>query len=320
MKTILPKNKKNPNNVGRLFRRSSADTKKRFKSITKSIIDLISEIPSQKINADTGNVVNSKLFSINENRYEYLVDALQLRLINEQMMLIIDEGLHDDFNRWYLQDYVIDSYAQGTAESVVNLQSIGGDEYNRTIDQVLSSQAYRDRLAFVTSRIFEDMQGFTENMRVDLARTLGDAMAAGDNPRNVAKKIRKRIGVNHSRAIRIARTEINQAHRRARWDESESASQQMGIKTRLMHISALIPGRTRASHAARHGHVFTRKEVEDWYQVDGNAINCLCTQVEVLVDKNGVPVDKSLVKRTTEEGKVFFAQFGTANRSTKKAA
>lgn len=312
--TILPKNKKNPVQTGRLERVSFADTRRRFKRITKDIMALLERIPRQKIDADTGEVV------VNQVVYEYLLDAFQLQRITEQIGLIINRDLTNEFGRWYLEPYVTDAYAQGTAESVINLQSIGGDEYGRTIEQVLSSQAYRDRILFTVTRVFELMEGFSEDMRVDLSRVLGEAMAAGDNPRSVAKKIRDRIGVNQSRALRIARTEISQAHRRARWQEAESASRQLGITTKMLHISALIApvngkGGTRATHAARHGRVFTRKEIEDWYQVDGNAINCRCSQVEILVDKKGNPIDESIITRTKKDGKEFFDTFGTGKKA-----
>ena len=100
------------------------------------------------------------------------------------------------------------------------------------------------------------------------------AVQSGENPRETAKRLRGRFVVSKSRAERIARTEITGALRRGRWDEARDAQDKFGIETRLIHYSALIPGRTRDSHAERHGRIVTIEEQAEWYEQDGNGINC----------------------------------------------
>ena len=289
------------------MRSTNAEIKRQMKVIQRGVLAAFNRIPRQLIDADTGVVVN-------QNIYQYQTSAIQLQqlsaFINDLIRsAMLPTGLPDD---WFIGEGVSQAYELGTGESVVNLGSLFGDQYGKTIDGVLLSGAYQDRVEFVVGRVFEEMEGFTADMRTDLARTLGNGMAAGDSPRVIARAVRKRVGVNQSRALKIARTEINQAHRRARWDESESSSQRLGLTTKLMHLSALIPGRTRRTHAIRHGRTYTRKEVEDWYQVDGNAIHCLCTQVEIQVDADGNVIDKGFARRVQEDGKVFFDTYGVA--------
>jgi hypothetical protein len=70
------------------------------------------------------------------------------------------------------------------------------------------------------------------------------------------------------------------SHRRARWDESDSARDDLGVFTRQLHLSAFLPT-TRVTHAARHGTLHTTTEQEEWYQIDGNAIHCYLPDTKV---------------------------------------
>jgi SPP1 gp7 family putative phage head morphogenesis protein len=121
-------------------------------------------------------------------------------------------------------------------------------------------------------------------------------MGLGQNPRVIAKSIRERIGVSQSRAATIARTEIPNALRQARMDETLSAQESLGIQTKEMHLSALSPT-TRPDHAARHARLFSIQEQKEWWARDANSINCKCSTVSVLVGDDGEPLTPSIIER-----------------------
>ena len=121
-------------------------------------------------------------------------------------------------------------------------------------------------------------------------------MAAGQNPRKIAKDIEQRVGVSTSRANRIAQTEIVGAMRTARRAEAQQAQTELGIMSKMMHLSALKPT-TRPSHRARHAHLYTIQEVADWYEIVPNMIACFCSQVEILVDEKGNPLSPGIIER-----------------------
>jgi SPP1 gp7 family putative phage head morphogenesis protein len=153
------------------------------------------------------------------------------------------------------------------------------------------------------------MQGFADQTATDLGRVLFEAVQSGENPRQTAKIIRERFGVSRSRAERIARTETTMALRRGRWDEAREQEQKLGMEVRLLHNSALIFGRTRATHARRHGKIVTIEEEAAWYAKDANAINCLCSQTEILVGKDGEPLfGQQLVERMQVERAKFLGE------------
>jgi len=56
-------------------------------------------------------------------------------------------------------------------------------------------------------------------------------------------------------------------------DEAEQTTADLGFRVMMLHLSALSPT-TRASHAARHGKLYTVQDVRIWYTQNANPINC----------------------------------------------
>ncbi len=249
-----------------------------------------------------------------DRTYEYLLDQFVLDDMNSYIAELINEMVMRAING---EPIVIGqaelAYQQSTASSVVSLAA-QTEAFRRTVEETLISAPYRTRVALVRARVFEEMRGFSDQLRTELARTLADGMARGQSPREIARTVRERIGVRaledgsttgaRARAERIARTEINVAHRRAIWEEDAQTNAE-GIRTRLLWFSALS-ATTRPTHASRHGRIYTRQEVADFYARDGNAINCKCTQVATLVDDNGKPLSGALPGKLQLQGRKFF--------------
>jgi SPP1 gp7 family putative phage head morphogenesis protein len=271
---ILPRNKKNPSNTGRILRRTDKIIKQRLLQAQRLVLARFNSIPFRIVDAETGAVVNREI------RYIYELDANLIAQTSEFIESIIEQFILENRSPdYFLNQAIEDAYQLGTGEAVINLGGIS-DDYNRSIAQVLSSPAYRSRLQFIQARSFETMVGFAGDTRADLARVLGEGMASGQSPRVIAKSVRQRFGVAKSRAERIARTEVNMAHRRAKWEESDSARDDLGVFTRELHLSALLPD-TRQTHADRHGTLHTTTDQEEWYQNPRNAINCYLPDTKV---------------------------------------
>ena len=151
------------------------------------------------------------------------------------------------------------------------------------------------------------MKGLTADVKRDMARVLTDGVGRGLNPRDIARNLTDQTGIEKRRANRIARTEVTTALRRAKWDEDQEANDLYGLKTLLVHISALSPT-TRHTHAVRHAHLYTNEEVRDWYSKDANSINCKCTQQSVLVDEEGKPIYPDTITKLKQEYKTMQAR------------
>lgn len=291
---ILPRNIEDPTGQDSRERRAMADFKSRLTRIQRGTLSILDSIPYQVV------TINAAELGINERVYRFELDESVLARINQELELLISAILLEGGERslWFMQAYVQPAYQQGTAQSVANL-TVQSAEYalaRPTLESVLLSDPYRRRIGLVRARVFEEMRGLTDYMRGDLGSTLARGMAAGQNPRVIAKDIRARIGVSQSRADRIARTEIPNALRQARMDETQDAQERLGIRTLEMHLSALSPT-TRPTHAARHATLHTIQEQREWWAISGQSVNCKCSTVSVLVGDDGVPLTPSIIDR-----------------------
>lgn len=262
---------------------------KRIKKVSQGYIQLLNRIPSEP-------VVNKK--------YQFDLDPNYLSIILRDGELMVDEVLLQggEFNNFFFNEYVSTAYERGTAQEYANLaqQSTAYAATQQSVATILLSEPYQLRMALVRARVFEEMKGLSAQVKADMARILTDGIARGLNPREVARNLNEQSGIEIRRANRVARTEITTALRRARMDEADEASEVLNLETRQVHISALSPT-TRPNHASRHGKIFTTDEQRDWWARDGNSINCKCSTVTILTDKEGRPYNDTLLNKLKEE-------------------
>lgn len=292
---ILPRNYQDPTGADALERRAMKDFARRMNKIGKAYKSALDKIPSSlAVNARYEYQLNPTILSIILNDASYLVDQVLL------------EG--GDYDLWFYE-YVDLAAEKGTGQAYANLsqQSPVYAAGRESLSAILISEPYQRRMALVNARMFEEMKGLSAEVKRDMARVLTDGIGRGLNPREVSRNLTMQIGIEKRRANRIARTEITTALRRAKWEEDQEASEFYGLKTKLLHISALSPT-TRHTHAARHAHLYTNEEVRDWYAKDANSINCKCTQQSVLVDEEGKPIYPDTITKLKQEYKTIQAR------------
>ena len=290
---VLPRSLSDPTGQDSRERRAMKDFDRRVNTIGKEVLRILGE--------QNYTVVTLNALEINASTYQFQLDQAILAGINSEIEricnLILLEGGENDL--WFMRAYVEPAYQQGTATTAANL-TVQSEAYaltKPTLDAILFSPPYRKRISLLAAREFELMQGFSGSLKNDLAQTLTRGMIAGQGPRQIAKDIEARTGVNKSRAERIARTEVTNAFRQARMDEAQAAQIDLGIKTKMMHLSALSPT-TRADHRVRHAHLYTVQEERDWYaNTPGASVNCKCSMTEVLVNEKGDPLSPSIIER-----------------------
>ncbi|MNJ10714.1 NAD(+)--arginine ADP-ribosyltransferase EFV [compost metagenome] len=235
----------------------------------------------------------------NAVRYEFRTLPSILAQLLDETSTLVDRIIGADSPRnWFTIGYVIPSYEKGTAAAWRNIgvQSTEYQALRPTLQSLLLSEPYQNRIGLIRAREFELMKGLASDVKMGLSQQLTAGLAQGIGPQQIARNITAQTGIEERRAERIARTEINQALRTARMDETQDASTRLGINVRVLHISALSPT-TRATHAARSGQIFTVEQERDWFGEDANAINCKCTTSEVLVNDKGEPLSPGLIAR-----------------------
>lgn len=299
MQPIAPRSKTNPSGTTRLIQGAERQLRKRLKSVRDGAIAWLERQPL------IVTEMNSRQY--NAAYYEFRLDDLALINLSDELDRLISLYVYnptESRRQYFMSQYATLAYEEGTAGAIENISAQVA--YPITVEQVVTSQPYQDRIAVTSSRVFEQMAGFSAAMKADLSRILTEGMTEGKSPRVIASQIRDQMNTEYSRAKRIARTEINNAHRQAIYSEDLRADR-LRVQTRIMHFSALIPGRTRKTHAERHGKIVTREEEQEWYSKDANSVNCLCTPLSVVTDIHGKPISEAFVKRQLEARKKFSA-------------
>jgi hypothetical protein len=283
---ILPSNLGDPNGTDAKERQAMAEFGRRINQCLAAYKALLDQIEFNEV-------------TVNAKRYEFRTLPSILTQLLDRTAALVDTLIGSDRVRnWFGIGYVIPAYEKGAATAWRNL-GVQSAEYaatRPTLESLLLSEPYQARIGLIAAREFELMKGLSASVKSTMSQQLTAGLAQGIGPREIAKNLTAQAGIEKRRANLIARTEINQSLRNARLDETQDASQRLNINVRVLHISALSPT-TRATHAARSGHLYTVQEERDWYAEDGNACNCKCTASEALVDKDGKPVSPGLLDR-----------------------
>lgn len=283
---ILPTNHGDPNGTGAKVRQANDEFKRRIRKCRDAYLAVLDSIQFTS-------------YTVNVKRYEFLTLPDVLARSLDTAADLVDQFLGaDDVRSWWTLQYVIPAYEKGAAAAWRNL-GVQSTEYQLmrpSLQSLLTSEPYQRRIGLISAREFELMKGLSSDVKQGLSQQLTAGLAQGIGPKEITRNITLQTGIEERRAERIARTEINQALRTARMDETTDAAQRLGVNVRVLHISALSPT-TRATHAARHGNLYTVEDERDWFAESGQAVNCKCSTSEVLVDDNGKALSPGLIAR-----------------------
>lgn len=244
------------------------------------------------------------LYQANAGTFIYDMSSQQLADLLQVVQTILDDNLLEggERNLWAMS-HVAEEFHRGTQQAFNNL-SVQSQAYAQqtTLVQLLSSPAYQNQIASAYISTYSDWKLESDRARGDLANVIADAIGRGVNPRETAQIVSKRLDVSMSRAKTIAQTEQVGALRQAQWNETDWAADRLGLKTGLLHLSAL-KATTRTGHAFWHGKVRTTEDVRAWYAVDGNKYHCYCSQIPVLLNADGSIFNEGLADKLAAERK-----------------
>lgn len=253
--------------------------------------------------------------------YDYQITATELEQLDQQIRALVrEELLETQMERmppgWWWQDVIELPYRQGTAEEVVDFNSLitaaiialglkrGLQVRKLDVGQVLQSLEYQTALNNVYVRNFSNIKTLTDRTADQVVGVINRGMEAGLTPTEIGQQISDRFDVSRSSAQRTAVTEVNKAYTDARMDAGDVAAAQTGLRAAVLHISALLPT-TRKHHADRHGNSYTTAQQRKWWSEGVNRINCHCSVRSVLVDARGRVIDIELQEEIKAERSYF---------------
>lgn len=307
---ILPAKPKAPTMTIGINNTADRHIKAAMRSIQNGVLTMLKDTPKRRSSAvESGVILNA------EATYLYEITPQIIGQIPDQIGVLIERALlENNAFDWYMYEAVEKAEETGLGAEVRNLQAQTlPTEYPVTIQSAMLAPQHVARVELARNRVFNEMQGLSAEMKTQLSRELASGMSNGDSPRLIARAIYDRIGLpewndgsdkaSYARALRIARTEINEAHRKAREGERDVA-RGMGINLGVMHISALRRN-TRKWHARRHGWVGTEQEEKAWYSKDGNSISCQCGNLGVVLDEDGKPRSDKFLEKVKAQRELY---------------
>lgn len=273
-----------------LLRRALREINRRWAGLQVDVLALFNAIGTLQVNDAAGDAPTI-----------YTLTPQQLAQLSADLQAAVQRWIadgRDPADTFWWSSYTADAAQIGAAQSVANLGALS-EVYGaaRSIEAVIYSEPYRNRVAMAQVRSYEHWRGLSDATRADLAGVIGRAVADGRNPRAVRQEIQDRLGVSKSKATAIAQTDVTGTLREARWDEAEHAAETYDMRIGLLWASALIPT-TRPWHASRNGRTYSPDEVRQFYGQRGNRYRCHCSQTECLLDAEGKPILTDRLKAT----------------------
>lgn len=281
---IIPGNRQDRTGTAGILRRAGAAIRKRWAGLQVDVLAIFDRIPIYGRNDDARQPAERTIYALTPDEAAATSQALQ-----------------DALDRWigaerdvkhvlWWEPYPEEALQLGTAQSVANLTQLSpAYAAARSLQTVVFSQPYRNRVAMAQIKSYEHWTGITAGMRSELSQIIGRAVVDGKAPRDVRREIMDRLDVSRSKALEYAQTDITDTLRQARMAEADNAVETMGLNIGLLWTSALIPT-TRPWHASRNGKAYSTAEVRAFYSVNGNRYRCHCATTECLLDDKGAPI------------------------------
>lgn len=297
---IIPGNARERTGSAGILRRALADIRRRFAGLQAELFAIVARLPIMGSNDAA------------QPRTIYMLTPDQLAALSLELQRALERWIangREPANVFWWGAYDAEASQMGAAQSVANLSAIA-PEYaaQRTLQQVLFSEPYRNRLASAQIRSLDHWTGLSGTLRAELSSVIGRAVVDGKNPRAIRAEIQERLGVSKARSELYAQTDITGTLREARWAEADHARENMGIEIQMLWTSAFLPT-TRPTHASRHGRAYTTAEVRDFYGKDGNRYRCHCAQTEVLIEDGEMILSDSAKRAMAREREVWQRQY-----------
>lgn len=321
--SILPRSKQYPTGQNPRIKAFYGELRRRLRRSYRAAAEYANNLNPQISQVNVDLVDDGESFKVvNRAVYQYQLDPLLMSQINSYIEALLNEIIYGNAQGewsagWWANSYSSGAYQRAAEQVITQTQLLAADagvtqelpslQYLRA-EAVVMEPGFQRRLGSVYARLFEDMKGFTDVDKRNMAGIITRGMAAGQSPRVIASGIQDKWNeidgrdgeLSNWRCLRIASTEINNAFRQGSFDETDAINQEVfgdsEYEMRIMHMSALLPT-TRRDHAARHGTICTPAQQKEWFatKATGGAINCHCSQVDILVNKKtGKPMNTKL--------------------------
>lgn len=257
----------------------------KWRNLTKNINEIV-------VDQDVfGLKPRKKLFANIESRdFEFLTDPDKVTAFNNWLQAQIDAGLLElkgDPTKHWTDRYVESAYKAGRIRGFTDVKGAASKTnkgkaafYQGTKQEFLrsafSAQETVRKLQLLYTRAFDQLEGITSDMSGQMSRVLVDGLAHGRSINEIAKNLVAQVdGMSLTRAKRLARTEIINAHAEGQLDSFED----LGVEEVGLLAEWLTSGAPCPQCAAMAGEIFTIEEARGLIPLHPN---CVCAWGPVL--------------------------------------
>ena len=233
--------KADPTRTTTLRNRYVADMRRRFKSISTALTELI-------VADDAFGLDESKPFIINQQvgrqAWRFQTNSQKVASYRKWLQQQVDAKVLTQIGGiegkpWTAQ-YLEQSYTKGVIRSYtdVHAETLAGspDFYQGGKSQFLrdafNAPVTQEKLRFLSTRSYEELKGISDVMSQQMSRIIADGFVRGVGPAGIARALRENVaGITKQRAIVLARTEVIAAHAEGQLDSLERLGvEEVGIQ------------------------------------------------------------------------------------------
>lgn len=176
---------------------------------------------------------------------EAKVNTFEQWIISKLTETMEDKDVYSGQDWWKL--YIERAFKQGADRAFESMKKKGkadqrsSDKMSGAKNQFFSTfgtEATKERMKLIAGRTFKGMKGLNDMMKTQLTLALIDGLLQGQSPRVIAKALVDKVGVNKTRALMIARTEIVRAHA----EGTIASLKALGVKQIGVQVEVAVSG------------------------------------------------------------------------------
>lgn len=250
--------KADPSRTSALQRRYVADLNRRFAALGRDVRQLV----------DAEDAFGLRSALTRNTRWAFDTNDGKMRSFRGWLRYQTAQGILGtdaaDPARPWTADYVDSAFLRGVDRAAIDATRGSRQDQDRERDRMRTRMTTgaqsMERLRMLYLRSFEDLQGVTQHMSVQMSKILASGLLHGLNPREIARQLVQQVGLSRGRAETIARTELISVHAQAQLDTFAA----LGIGEVSTKAEFMTAGDFRVCTrcAALEGRIFTLRQAQ----------------------------------------------------------
>ena len=207
IKSILPRSKQYPTGQNPRIKAFYGELRRRLRRSYRAAAEYARNLKPQISQVNVDLVEHGDSFKVvNRTVYQYQLDPLLMSQINSYIEALLNEIIYGNAQGewsagWWANSYSSGAYQRAAEQVITQTQLLAADagvtqelpslQYLRA-EAVVMEPGFQRRLGSVYARLFEDMKGFTDVDKRNMAGIITRGMAAGSRRESLRVRWRRK--------------------------------------------------------------------------------------------------------------------------------